>query len=138
MANAGYDVWFGNNRGSKYSRKHVSLNAEKDYAKYFDYSFYELGKYDAPTQIDFVIKKTGHKKISYIGHSQGNSQMFSALSEGHGNLKDKINIFVVLCPITNLYYASASYMDLGYKYYGLLKNTISINSFYEFKGPRYD
>lgn len=73
VAHAGYDVWLGNNRGTHYSRGHVSLNAEKDFSKYFDYSFYELGKYDAPTQIDFVRNKTGHDKISYIGHSQGTS-----------------------------------------------------------------
>ena len=28
--------------------------------------------------------------------------MFSALAENHGNLQDKINLFVALCPITNL------------------------------------
>ena len=26
--------------------------------EYYDYSFYEMGKYDAPAQIDFVLKKT--------------------------------------------------------------------------------
>lgn len=48
MAHAGYDVWFGNNRGTKYSRKHVSLKEDWDFSKFYDYSFYELGKYDAP------------------------------------------------------------------------------------------
>jgi hypothetical protein len=28
--------------------------------------------------------------------------MFSALAEGHGDLEDKINLFIALCPITNL------------------------------------
>jgi len=78
------------------------LEATKDFVKYFDYSFYELGKYDAPAQIDFVRAKTGYDKIAYIGHSQGTSQMFSALAEGHGDLEDKINLFIALCPITNL------------------------------------
>ena len=49
-AQAGYDVWLGNNRGTKYSRVHETLDPTKDSDKkfYFDYSFYELGKYDAP------------------------------------------------------------------------------------------
>ena len=69
MANAGYDVWLGNNRGCVYSRGHKKLNAEKDFKQYYDYSFYELGKYDLPAQIDFVRSITGHDKISYVGHS---------------------------------------------------------------------
>lgn len=56
LAKAGYDVWIGNNRGSIYSRNHTTLDPVKDSAKFFDFSFYELGKYDVPANIDYVLK----------------------------------------------------------------------------------
>ena len=47
LANEGFDVWLGNSRGTTYSRKHVKLDANKD-RKYWDFSWAEQGKYDAP------------------------------------------------------------------------------------------
>jgi hypothetical protein len=74
-----------------------------------------------------VRQKTGQDKISYIGHSQGTSQMFSALAEGHGALKDKLDIFIALCPITNLKHASASWFD-QHTLLDTVKNTLNFFS----------
>ena len=101
LAKQGYDVWLGNNRGNLYSRKNTHLDPKRDYTKFFDYSFYELGRYDAPAQINYVLQKTGHSKLSYIGHSQGTSQMFAELSESK-ELNSKIDIFIACAPIVNL------------------------------------
>ncbi len=49
LANIGYDVWLGNNRGNKYSRSHISLNPDKD-KNFWDFSFHEMGKYDLDSQ----------------------------------------------------------------------------------------
>ena len=66
---------------------------------------------------------TGKDKITYVGHSQGTSQMFSALAEGHGNLESKINLFIAICPITNLGYTENKSFISAAKNYNSLENT---------------
>ena len=52
LVRAGYDVWLGNQRGTKYSKGHTTLST-KDKA-YWQFSYTEMGKYDAPAQVDYV------------------------------------------------------------------------------------
>lgn len=58
LAKEGFDVWLANSRGSKYSRDHKTLNPDED-AAFWNFSFIEMGKYDLPATIDYVIKNTG-------------------------------------------------------------------------------
>ena len=88
FVNKGYDVWFGNNRGNKYSCKHEKYSTKDP--EYWDFSFQEMADYDVPTFIDFVKEKTGNDKITVLGHSQGAIQMFAALSE-NTKLQDSIS-----------------------------------------------
>lgn len=39
-----------------------------------------MGDYDLPALIDFTRKMTGVKKVSYVSHSLGTTEMFYALS----------------------------------------------------------
>jgi pimeloyl-ACP methyl ester carboxylesterase len=55
-----------------------------------------------PAQIDRVLDVTGQQKLTYVGHSQGNTQMFYALATNEEELKNKINLFVALAPITRI------------------------------------
>jgi hypothetical protein len=45
LADKGYDVWMNNSRGNRYSKNHVSLEANDD-KEFWDYSFEEMAKYD--------------------------------------------------------------------------------------------
>lgn len=100
LLEAGFDVWLGNNRANIYSRRHLKLKASG--AEYFDFSFYEYGRYDLTAMVDYITIYTKQPKISYIGHSLGTSQMFSALSTNQGDLRNKINAFIAFAPVTRL------------------------------------
>ncbi len=67
LSDAGYDVWLGNNRGTKYGLRHASI--ENGNKTFWDFDQETMGLHDVPANIEFILNKTGHKKLSYIGHS---------------------------------------------------------------------
>ncbi|XP_077549614.1 gastric triacylglycerol lipase-like [Haemaphysalis longicornis] len=98
LADAGYDVWLGNLRGSTLSRKHVRLSPDKD-LKFWDFTFQDMIEHDVPSTIDYVLETTGLSKIAYIGHSQGTLVLFGLLSLNPA-YNDKVTVFVALAPVT--------------------------------------
>jgi hypothetical protein len=54
FADAGFDVWMNNSRGNCHSRDHKYLDPDND-DEYWDFSFHELGKFDLPAVINYVL-----------------------------------------------------------------------------------
>ena len=59
MLRDGWDVWVGNNRGNIYSRHNTKLSPEDNPKEFYDYSFYEMAKYDLPAMVDGILETTG-------------------------------------------------------------------------------
>ncbi|CAH0560470.1 unnamed protein product [Brassicogethes aeneus] len=112
LADRGYDVWLGNCRGNTWSRNHTNLNI--DDRKFWDYSFHEIGYYDLPAKIDYIINKTGKPKLSYIGHSQGCTS-FLVMCATRPEYNDKINIMAALAPPSYMHNISNAALQFAFK-----------------------
>ncbi|VEN35109.1 unnamed protein product, partial [Callosobruchus maculatus] len=97
LVNAGYDVWMGNARGTRYGRRHVKMDPNND-PEFWNFSFDEVGYYDLPKMIDYVLRETGTQKLIYIGHSQGNTAFF-AMASRRPEYNKKIKVAVAAGPI---------------------------------------
>ncbi|XP_058444437.1 lipase 1-like [Malaya genurostris] len=95
LADLGYDVWMGNARGNRYSRKHERYAITS--VEFWDFTWHEIGLYDVPAFIDYVLKQTDSRKLHFIGYSQGTIVVFVALSE-RPELNEKLVQMQLLSP----------------------------------------
>ncbi|XP_063385556.1 lipase 3-like [Cydia fagiglandana] len=96
LAKEGYDVWLGNSRGCKHSRRHIEMSPSQ--GAFWDFSWHEVGYYDLPAMINYALNTTGKEKLKYIGHSQGTTAFWVMGSE-RPEYMDKIALMVALSPV---------------------------------------
>lgn len=91
-----YDVWLGNNRGTVYSQKHKEFDINSTH--FWNFSFHEIGIYDLPAFIDYILKVTNKSSLFYVGHSQGTTD-FLVLLSSNTNYNQKIKEAHLLSPV---------------------------------------
>ena len=57
-----------------------------------------MGKYDVPAMLNKITEVSGTKKVSYVGYSQGTSQMFYALATNEKKIADKLDRAIMMAP----------------------------------------
>ncbi|KAM0790644.1 hypothetical protein ACM66B_004505 [Microbotryomycetes sp. NB124-2] len=91
----GYDVYVSNIRTNfKMPHRHFPRSDPR----YWAWSIEQVGVYDLPALVDYVVERTG-RKPAYVGHSQGTGTMFLCLSRGmRPDIGNKLSCFVALGP----------------------------------------
>uniref|UniRef100_A0A8R1UWT9 Partial AB-hydrolase lipase domain-containing protein n=1 Tax=Pristionchus pacificus TaxID=54126 RepID=A0A8R1UWT9_PRIPA len=93
LADAGYDVWLGNNRGNIYSNEHVDDNNDN----YWNFSWHEMGEYDFPAMIDYILEVTQRPNLFLVGHSQG-SHAFIIATNHYPEIQRKVKHHFAMAP----------------------------------------
>nr|XP_018902729.1 PREDICTED: lipase 3-like [Bemisia tabaci] len=101
-ADAGFDVWLVNYRGTMLSREHVNKLKPKEY---WDFSFTEHGIYDTLTAIDYVLEQTNKPRVHILGYSMGASAILIGVTE-RPEYNEKIQSAILMAPTTSMQHAS--------------------------------
>lgn len=64
-------------------------------------SWHEIGKYDIPASIDYILATTGLKELNYVGHSMGTTAFFVAMSL-RPEYNAKVRKMIALAPAVHL------------------------------------
>lgn len=109
LADAGYDVYLGNARGSKYSRRHASKHpAQNDF---WEFSVDDIALHDLPAMINHALRTSQQQKLYYVGHSLGATEIF-ALAASRPEYNDKIKMVYAMAPIVYAAHAKSPFVKI--------------------------
>lgn len=100
LADNDFDVWLVNSRGNYYSTNHTHLKPYGSFLnrkRYWAFSWHEIGLYDLPASIDYILAETKQSQLQFIGHSQGGTGFF-VMTSMRPEYNDKIEMFHGLAP----------------------------------------
>nr|CAD7396178.1 unnamed protein product [Timema poppensis] len=96
LSDEGFDVWLGNFRGNTYSREHV--RPDIPHHVYWNFSMHEMGQYDIPAMIDYILKISGQKHLQIVAHSTGATSCY-IMACLHTKYSAKISLLTSIAPL---------------------------------------
>mmetsp|Transcript_12216 Transcript_12216/g.25680 ORF Transcript_12216/g.25680 Transcript_12216/m.25680 type:complete len:419 (-) Transcript_12216:96-1352(-) len=103
----GYDVWLPNSRGNTFSRNHTKLKPFLN-KQFWNFTFDDMATFDVVANIRYALNVSAKATLSFVGWSQGSTQMFIAAQDKHKDFLDlHVNLFIALSPVTYLKHQSS-------------------------------
>ncbi|GMT21459.1 hypothetical protein PFISCL1PPCAC_12756, partial [Pristionchus fissidentatus] len=104
LADAGFDVFILNSRGTPDSQRHTNMTS--DDPRFWEFTMDNMANYDVPAAIDRALQVNGADSLYYVGHSQGTVVAFLMLAENPAyNAKTaQVRAMFELCPAGSLHY----------------------------------
>ncbi|XP_060519793.1 lipase 1-like [Cylas formicarius] len=130
LTDRGFDVWLVNNRGTAHSRKHKTLDPDSD-AEYWNFSWHEMGVYDLPAVVDYILNVTTKNKLFYLGYAQG-ATIYFVLNSERPEYNEKIAMGVVVATPAMLGRNRLLIFRVLSKHRTLIKNIAKALGVYEF------
>ncbi|XP_055904052.1 lipase 3 [Eupeodes corollae] len=96
LSNNGYDVWIGNNRGNIYTKKNIKYSPNE--REFWNFSWHEMGVYDLPAMVDYILDLTGQKTMHFAGVSQG-ATIFLVMNSMFPQYNEKFETAHLLAPV---------------------------------------
>ena len=113
LADAGYEVWMGNDRGDGLSMRNKYYTP--DQSEFWNFTYDQMAQYDLPTMINFTLANAAlrnQKTLAYIGISEGTIIMFAGASRNYANIADSVNLFIALAPVAYVYHQRSPIMQV--------------------------
>ena len=128
LMDKGYDVWIGHNRGTIHSLGHLTKDSQESDSDYWDFTLDDYALRDLPSNLEAVKKKTGAKKLSYIGHSQGTTLFYMLYMHNPEYMEATIDKFISLGTVYTISYASLLPVNIVDKIYGLIDRVFDLST----------
>jgi len=128
FADAGFDVFIGNFRGTTYSKRHTTLSP-KDHA-FWQFSWDQMAAFDLPALLEKTLEISKADKLYYVAHSMGTMTAFAQFSQNQA-LAQKIKRFYALGPVASMknVRGPVKYAAPATKYMGLIAKLFGVDEF---------
>ncbi|XP_030375566.1 lipase 3 [Scaptodrosophila lebanonensis] len=104
-----FDVWMPNARGTTLSRKHRTLSA--DQPAFWAFTWHEIGIFDLPAVLDYVLAITRQRQLHYVGHSQGTTVLLVLLAQRQ-DYNGRLASVSLMAPVAFLKHLSSPPLNL--------------------------